>query len=149
MIIHGNSPVAITLMGALPTRPTVALFLLVLCNNPATGDAWEFDPGKLMARETTAFNQQLPVRIDSETEMRSAAVFENAIVFKYVMTSETADWLKTNGFIARMQETLPATVCADPWSRDLFKKWPNLVYEYSGSDGRHVGKITVRSVSCH
>lgn len=123
-------------------------FVLLSVVQPSFSQAWGSDPGSLMKNETSELNRQFPIMVDSETEMRSAAVFERAIVFKYVMINETSSWLKSNYFISEMKKTLPNTVCSDPWSRDLFKKWPTLIYSYSGKNGGFVGKVTVSRTAC-
>jgi hypothetical protein len=80
--------------------------------------------------------------------MQSAAVFEKAIIFRYVMVNETADWLRSNSFVSSMERDIRPRVCSDRWSRDLFKRWPTLIYSYSGKDGGFVGKITINRDEC-
>jgi hypothetical protein len=124
----------------------VGFALLVAAGAQSAG--WDFDPGAVMPKETNEMNQQLPIRVDSETEMQSAAVFEKAVVFKYVMLNANADWLKVNNFISEITREMKPRVCSDPWSQDVFKRWPTIIYSYSGKDGVFVGKITINRNEC-
>jgi hypothetical protein len=100
-------------------------------------------------RLAAEINRAVPVMIDKETELLTAAVAEGMLIYKYRLVSYSVSQLDAAKFAAGAKERVSQSACSRPETRDdLLKQGVTLRYSYFDKEKQHIATIDVLPAYC-
>lgn len=109
------------------------------------------DPSSKRVLEEVArvSNQQLPKKIDDQTELASVEGLEGVLVYHYRLTKVLPGQISGEALMQRLGPTVSENACADPANRTRFlDHGVALRFVYSDSQGGTLAKIDVAGSDC-
>ncbi len=111
----------------------------------------EENPGseESLNRLAVQINRAVPVMIDKETELLSAAGTEGMLTYNYRLVSYSVSQLDAAKFAAGAKERVTQGACNRSETReDLLKQGVTLRYAYFDKDKQHIATIDVVPADC-
>lgn len=100
-------------------------------------------------RLAVQINRAVPVMIDKETELLSAAGTEGMLTYNYRLVSYSVSQLDAAKFATGAKERVTQGSCNRPETReDLLKQGVTLRYAYFDKDKQHIATIDVLPADC-
>jgi hypothetical protein len=100
-------------------------------------------------RLAAEINRAVPVMIDKETELLTAAGAEGMLIYNYRLVSYSVSQLDAAKFAAGAKERVTQGACNRPETRDdLLKQGVTLRYAYFDKDKQHIATIDVLPADC-
>lgn len=100
---------------------------------------------KKMAGE---MNSQAPIQLDEDTRMMSAVALQKTITFNMRLPRVNSSDVDPNRLAQVTRENLNHTVCQSKATRSLIDLGVEYVYLYSGSDGKLITRVAIKSYRC-
>ena len=100
---------------------------------------------KKMARE---MNSQAPIQLDEDTRMMSVIALQKTITFNISLPRVRFSEIDPNALAQGAMENLNHTVCQSKATRTLIDLGVEYVYLYSGSDGKLITRVAIKSYRC-
>ena len=100
-------------------------------------------------RLAVQINRAVPVMIDKETELLTAAGTEGVLTYNYRLVSYSVSQLDAVKFATGAKERVTQGACNRPETReDLLKQGVTLRYAYFDKDKQHIATIDVLPADC-
>ena len=100
-------------------------------------------------RVAAGLNQSVPVMIDKETELLTAAGAEGMLIYNYRLVRYSLSQLDANQFATRIKPGLTRNACNRSETREEFlNKEITLRFAYFDKDKQHIATIDVTSADC-
>jgi hypothetical protein len=94
-------------------------------------------------------NRAVPVMIDKETELLTAAGVEGTLIYNYRLVSYSISQLDAAKFAAGAKERVAQGACSRPETRDdLLKQGVTLRYAYFDKEKQHIATIDITPADC-
>lgn len=152
-------------MGLIPTkvhRRFVPLVGVVVASLALAGGAFALDKNgnfeskqeqdqfvaatlKKMAGE---INSQAPIQLDEDTRITSVIALQKTITFNMRLPRLKYSDVDPNRIAQAARENLNHTVCLSKATRTLVDMGVEYVYLYSGSDGKLITRVVIKSYQC-
>ena len=100
---------------------------------------------KKMAGE---MNAQAPIQLDEDTRMMNVIALQKTITFNMRLPRYKASEVDPNRIAQVARENLSHIVCKSKATRDLIDLGVEYVYLYSGSDGKLITRVAIKSYRC-
>lgn len=100
---------------------------------------------KKMAGE---MNAQAPIQLDEDTRMMSVIALQKTITFNMRLPQYRAADVDPGRIGQVARENLNDVVCKSKATRDLIDLGVEYVYLYSGSDGKLITRVAIKSYRC-
>lgn len=100
---------------------------------------------KKMAGE---MNSQAPIQVDEDTRVMSVIALQKTITFNMRLPRVKFSDVDPNRIAQVARENLNHTVCQSKATRNLIDLGVEYVYLYSGSDGRLITRVAIKSYRC-
>lgn len=100
---------------------------------------------KKMAGE---INSQAPIQLDEDTKMMSAVALQKTITFNMRLPRVNSSAVDPNRLAQVARENLNHTVCQSKATRSLIDLGVEYAYLYSGSDGKLITRVVIKSYRC-
>jgi len=98
-------------------------------------------------RYLSTFNENLPMMVDSETQLLNGIASGGRITWRYKMVNFLGSELPDD-FIALTRDTTMPQVCTLPDSRELIDRGVPFVYSYSDKINEYIGHFEVTQADC-
>lgn len=93
-------------------------------------------------------NKQLPMMIDSATQMSATMAVGKDFVYLYKLIGEDYGSITQADISSSLRGGIISGVCTTPEIRKMLDKGARLVYRYSNEQGVHLGEISVTLSDC-
>jgi hypothetical protein len=102
-----------------------------------------------LSRVAAELNRAVPVMIDKETELLSAAGSEAMLIYNYRLVRYSVSQLDAKQFATRIKPGVTRNACNRAETREEFlNKGITLSYAYFDKDKQHIATIDVTSADC-
>jgi len=104
---------------------------------------------KFLSGVASEFNKNLPMQVDSETELLSTMGTEGTFTYVYRLINLTREEIDTESFVSEMQPNLTNYACNDPEVRKKFlNEEIDLEYKYLDMENIPIEVIPVTLSDC-
>jgi len=93
-------------------------------------------------------NEQLPAKIDDETQLVRTSANGTKLIYHYVLINHTSETLTTEEATAKLQPVVVQQSCTSPNLRPILDQNGSLSYIYTGSDATQIVKLDVNLSAC-
>lgn len=93
-------------------------------------------------------NEQLPAKIDAETQLVRASANGSKLTYHYVLINYTSDMLTTEEAAAKLRPVVVQQSCSSPNLRPILDQNGSLSYIYTGSDAAQIVKLEIDKSAC-
>jgi len=93
-------------------------------------------------------NEQLPAKIDAETQLVRTSADGTRLTYHYVLVNHTSKTLTTDEATAQLQPIVIQQSCASPNLRPILDQNGSVSYIYTGSDATQIVKLEVDKSAC-
>jgi len=107
------------------------------------------DLPKFLQTTVKMINQQLPAKIDAETQLVRTSADGNKLTYHYVLINYTSDTLTTDEATAKLSPVVVQQSCSSPNLRPILDQNGSLSYIYTGSDATQIVKLDVDITACN
>ncbi len=107
------------------------------------------DLPKFLQTTVKMINQQLPAKIDAETQLVRTSADGNKLTYHYVLINYTSDTLTTDEATAKLSPVVVQQSCSSPNLRPILDQNGSLSYIYTGSDAAQIVKLDVDITACN
>lgn len=138
-------------------RLTVAVaYLGIACSASALDKNGNFDSkqeqdafiGATLKKMAGEFNSQAPIQLDEDTRMMSVIALQKTITFNMRLSGASSSDVNPNILAQVVKENLNHTACLSKATRNLIDLGVEYVYLYSGSDGKLITRVAIKSYRC-
>lgn len=100
--------------------------------------------------QTTAqmINEQLPAKIDAETQLVRTSARGNKLTYHYLLINYTSETLTTDEATTKLRPVVVQQSCSSPNLRPILDQNGSLSYIYTGSDAAQIVKLDVDISAC-
>lgn len=107
---------------------------------------------KVLSKIASRINEDLPMMVDSETELVNVAAGPATVIYNYRLVNLSSggiDAKKLPDFISDLRNEITAEVCTNPDTRDTFlQKGVELTYAYHLKDGKEIASFDLGWADC-
>jgi hypothetical protein len=139
------------LLGSLAGNAGAAGFgdmLGALAGRSGSGNG-ERDLSNALQRLAAQMNRDMPRDVDEQVRLDRVSTGPGPeLIYHYTLRSKRASEVPTGMFNARIAPVLRERLCHDPQMQPLLKSGAAIGYEYRGSDGGDIGKLSFRQRDC-
>jgi len=93
-------------------------------------------------------NEQLPAKIDDETQLVRTTADGTKLTYHYVLINYTSKTLTTEEATAKLQPVVVQQSCSSPNLRPILDQNGSLSYIYTGSDATQIVKLDIDKSAC-
>jgi len=93
-------------------------------------------------------NEQLPAKIDPETQLVKTSADGSKLTYHYVLINHTSDTLTSEEATSKLQSIVIEQSCSSPNLRPILDQNGSLSYIYRGSDAEQIVKFDIDKTAC-
>jgi len=93
-------------------------------------------------------HKKVPMQIDEETRLDSAATFGNTFIYNYTMVKYSAEQLDVKLFDKIIQKNVIDTICTNPGLKAFIDLEVVMVYRYLGKNGGYIFEQSFDTKTC-
>jgi len=93
-------------------------------------------------------NEQLPAKIDPETQLVKTSADGKKLTYHYVLINHTSDTLTADEATSKLQHIVVEQSCSSPNLRPILDQNGSLSYIYRGSDAEQIVKFDIDITAC-
>jgi hypothetical protein len=102
-----------------------------------------------LARAAEEMNKKLPTMIDEDTRLEALAAGPGQrLSFLYTLTKASSIDVSDAMLKEMMQASIREGACSAASTRQMLDKGVELVYQYTGNDGKTIGEIVIQPATC-
>lgn len=103
---------------------------------------------ELLVEASNETNKQLPMMIDSVTQLSATMVVGKDFVYSYKLIGEDYDSVTQTDLSNTLGGDITSGACTTPETKELIDEGVRLVYRYSNEQGKYLGEISVTLSDC-
>lgn len=104
--------------------------------------------GTTLKKMAGELNSQAPIKLDEDTTLMSVIALQKTITFNMRLPRVNFSDVDPNNLAQVARENLNQTVCLSKATRKLIDLGVEYVYLYSGSDGKLISRVAIKSYLC-
>lgn len=129
----------------------VAMTLALLCT-PLICHASQTDLQRALSQQLSQavkqINSSVPMPLDNETRLDSAATFKNYMIYTNTMLNYTADQFDIAVFDSLIEESVIDTLCKNEGLASFIELKVIMVYRYMGKNGQFISELSKDMSTC-
>jgi len=108
----------------------------------------ESDLPKFLQTTVKMINEQLPAKIDAETQLVKTSADGSRLIYHYVLINYTADTLSSDEASEKLRPVVIQQSCSSPNLRPILDQDGSISYIYTGSDAARIVKFDIDKSVC-